>query len=389
MGSFHTADNFTTGTVAAACGGTTTIIEHMGVGPQGASLLAQVDAYHRLAEGNTAIDYSFHGVVSHLEDALLAELPRLRDEGISSLKFYMTYDNRLDDESITRLLTRTNELGILSCVHCEDHAEITALRKQFVAEGKTTPIYHALSRPAEGEARAVTRVLTLAHEAGDAPLYIVHLSSKAALEAYLDFPNRQHAILETCPQYLLLEDSRYGLADGEGLKYIMSPPLRKEADQQALWEALASGNITVVGTDHCSFNFATDKQAGKNDFTTCPNGMPGVELRLAQMYSEGVVKRGLSIQRMVELCSTAPAKIFGIYPQKGTLAPGSDADLVIFDPNKKLKVSHAMLHENADYTPYEGMELTGYPTMTISRGKIIAENGQFKGSTNHGRFLKR
>jgi dihydropyrimidinase len=389
VGTLRATDSFLTGTRAAACGGTTTIIDHLAFGPPGCTLQHQIDVYHGLADDKAVIDYGFHGVVAHVDEKILAEMGHLANEGVTSLKFYMTYNNHLDDEAIIRLLARSAELGLLPCVHCESHAMLTWLRERFRAQGTLSAPYHALSRPASCEAEAVFRVLSLAHVAGEAPLYLVHMSSAAALAAASSLPFATNAVLETCPQYLLLDESRYRLPDNEGLKYIMSPPLRTAADQEALWTALQDGRIDVIGTDHCPFYFKTDKMLGATDFTQCPNGIPGVELRLALLFSEGVIKRGMSLNRMVELCSTLPAKRFGIFPQKGTIAIGSDADLVIFDPERETTVTHSALHEQVDYTPYEGFELKGYPIMTISRGEIIVKQGVFLGSEGRGRYLNR
>jgi dihydropyrimidinase len=291
---------------------------------------------------------------------------------------------------------------------------LTWLRERFAAEGRMGPPYHALSRPAICEAEAVFRVLALAHAAGDAagdaagsaPVYVVHTSSAVALVAVEAFQNGllispsespsqpssqlpNNVFLETCPQYLVLDDSRYELSGDEGLKYLMSPPLRKPADQEALWAALLDGRISVVATDHCPFNFKGEKQLGRDDFRACPNGIPGVELRMPLMYSEGVVKRGMDPQRFVQLCCTEPARRFGVIPQKGTIAVGSDGDVVIFDPTRRVTVIHGMLHENVDYTPYEGRELCGYPVMTISRGEVIMRDGSFVGKAGRGRYLRR
>ncbi|MDR2587205.1 MAG: dihydropyrimidinase [Coriobacteriales bacterium] len=389
VGTLRATDSFLTGTRAAACGGTTTIIDHMAFGPEGCGLQYQVDVYHALAEGNAVVDYGFHGVVDRVDDAILAEMEQLVREGITSFKFYLTYDRRLDDEAAIRLLDRARQLGALVCVHCENHAMLTWLRERFVAEGRLAPRYHPLSRPPACEAEAVFRVLSLAHVAQDAPVYIVHTSSSAALDAAAAVPPQRNAFFETCPQYLVLDDSRYELPGDEGLKYLMSPPLRKPADQEALWAALLDGRIGVVATDHCPFNFGGEKQLGKDDFTACPSGVPGVELRMPLMYSEGVVKRGMDLTRFVQLCCTEPARRFGVFPQKGTLAVGSDGDVLIFDPTKRVTVTHSMLHENVDYTPYEGMELYGYPEITISRGEVIARDGAFVGAPGRGRYLKR
>lgn len=386
-GSMRASDSFLTGSIAAACGGTTTIIDHMGFGPEDCGLMHQVAAYHELADGEAVIDYGFHGVVDHVDNTILAELSDLIDVGITSVKFYLTYDRHLEDNEVLALLERTNELGIIACVHSENHGILTHLREKFIAEGKTSARYHALSRPPICEAEAIDRVIKLAHVAGDAPLYIVHTSSAEGLAAALPLPDNVH--LETCPQYLILDAGVYDLPNHEGLKYVMSPPLRDMASREALWQGIADGSIEVVGTDHCPFFFTEKIAAGADDFTKCPNGAPGVELRLALMYSEGVVKRGLSQNALVKLCSTAPAKRFGIYPRKGLLAAGSDADIVIFDPNRSLTVTKNLLHENVDYTPYEGIEVQGYPTMTISRGAIVMKEGEFVGQKGAGQFLKR
>lgn len=430
VGAARASDSFLTGSIAAACGGTTTIIDHMAFGPLGCDLMHQVDAYHVLADGKAVIDYGFHGVVDRVDEAILAELPDLVEAGITSVKFYLTYDRRLEDEQVIALLQRTGELGMLACVHCENHGILTYLRQKFVAEGKTDARHHALSRPAICEAEAIDRVAKLAHVAGDSPIYIVHTSSAEGLAAAQSLiaaphplpgalhPSAPHPLptaqqaddelplsavqqvpaphplpanvhLETCPQYLTLDASAYDLPDHEGLKFVMSPPLRDMASREALWQGIADGSIEVVGTDHCPFFFTEKLAAGADDFTKCPNGAPGVELRLALMYSEGVVKRGMSPSTLVQVCSTAPAKRFGIFPRKGLLAAGSDADVVIFDPNRRLTVTKSMLHEHVDYTPYEGIELRGYPKMTISRGSIVMKDGEFTGQEGAGRYLKR
>jgi dihydropyrimidinase len=302
------------------------------------------------------------------------------------VQFYMTYERRLSDDEFVALLGRCRELGILVCAHCEDHEMLEGLRQGFVREGKLNCRYHALSRPPAAEAKAVAHLIELAARAGDAPVYIVHTSSAEGLEAALPLPD--NVFLETCPQYLLLNDSLYDAPDGEGLKYIMSPPLRKPSDQEALWAAIKAGHINVIATDHCPWNFAKEKQLGKGDFTLCPNGAPGVELRMPLMYTEAVIKRGINLSRFVDICCAAPAKRFGLYPRKGTLAPGSDADVVLFDTLQQM-VRHERLHENVDYTPYEGMIVCGYPVMTLSRGKIMMRNGEYCGGEAHGRYLHR
>jgi dihydropyrimidinase len=402
VGGLRATDDFYTGTLAAAAGGTTTILDPRAFGPPAAagSLTERVEAYHELADGRALIDYGFHGVIDRVNNDTLAEMAALPDLGVTSLKFYMTYEGRLCDEEIIRLLVRAKELGILPCVHCENHATLSWLRERFVAEGKRSPHYHPLSRPDYCEAEAVGRVLALARAAGNAPLYIVHTSTAASLEAYeaqrlygkknaAQKPAPMPWLLETCPQYLVLDEALYDAPEDEGLKYVMSPPLRKAHDREALWQALADGRVSTVGTDHCPWNFAKEKQLGRKDFTKCPNGAPGVELRLALMHSEGVVRRAMSLERMVAVCSTLPARIFGLYPRKGTIAPGSDADLVLFDPTRTVRVTHDLLHENVDYTPYEGIEIVGWPVVTISRGEVIMREGAVVAAAGRGRYLHR
>ena len=384
-------DDFYTGTVAAACGGTTTIIDHMGFGPKGCDLKHQVNVYHGYADGNAVIDYSFHGVIQHINDDILEEMESIvKEEGIPSFKVYLTYDYMLEDENVLKVLKRLKELGGITTVHCENHGSIKVLREYFVNNGFKTPKYHPLSRPAEAEGEAVNRMINLASIADNAPLYIVHLSSKIGL-SYIKMANEreENIYAETCPQYLVLDDSKYEEDNNEGLKYIMSPPLRKKEDIDALWKGINDGYIKTIATDHCPFSFKTDKQLGKDDFTKCPNGAPGIEERMPLIFSEGVMKNRISINKFVEVCSTNPAKIFGVYPKKGVIQVGSDGDIVIIDPTieKTLKVKD--LHSNVDYSAYEGIKLKGYPIMTISRGKIIVKNNIFIGEKGYGNFLKR
>ncbi|MCF0149528.1 MAG: dihydropyrimidinase, partial [Clostridium sp.] len=275
-------DDFYTGTVAAACGGTTTIIDHMGFGPKGCNLKHQVNVYHGYANGNAVIDYSFHGVIQHINDDILEEMETIvKEEGMPSFKVYLTYDYMLEDENVLKVLKRLKELGGITTVHCENHGSIKVLREYFVNNGFKTPKYHPLSRPVEAEGEAVNRMINLSSIADNAPLYIVHLSSKIGL-SYIKMANEreENIYAETCPQYLVLDDSKYEEDNNEGLKYIMSPPLRKKDDIQALWKGINDGYIKTIATDHCPFSFKTDKQLGKDDFTKCPNGAPGIEERI-------------------------------------------------------------------------------------------------------------
>lgn len=390
-GSARASDDFYSGTAAAACGGTTTIVDHMGFGPKGSSIRSRLEAYHGLADGKAVIDYGFHGVVDHVDGDILRELGELAGEGVTSHKFYLTYDGMISDREAFLLMERALELGVLLTVHAENDGIVSCLREKFIAEGKTAPIYHAKSRPPESEAEAVNRMILLARAAGDAPLYIVHLSCGLGLD-YITGARRhgqRRLYAETCPQYLLLDESRYLEPGDEGLKYIMSPPLRPRENNGLLWRGVADGNIDTIATDHCPFFFSGEKQRGKDDFTKAPGGAPGVEARMALIFSEGVSKGRVSAEDFVRLTAANPAKLTGLYPRKGTLKAGSDGDVVIFDPERKVRLTRALLHENVDYTPYEGMELTGWPVMTISRGRVVARDGVFLGVKGAGRFLKR
>jgi dihydropyrimidinase len=384
------SDDFYTGTSAAAWGGTTTIVDHPGFGPAGCGLDHQIKKYHSLAAGRAVIDYGFHGVIQHVDDGVLRMMETLAGEGITSYKIYLTYGFKLSNGDAFRVLRRAKELGLWITVHPENDGLINLLREEFVREGKTGPLYHPLSRPAECEAEAVNRMILFADAAGDAPLYIVHLTSKLGLDFITAARSRGQKRLraETCPQYLLLDDSRYALPGLEGLRYIMCPPLRTPRDQAGLWQGLA-GDIDTVATDHCPFFFETQKTLGRDDFTQCPSGVPGIEERIPLMYSEGVAKKRISLRRFVDLCCANPAKIFGIYPQKGVLAPGSDADIVIIDPGRRLVLGKELLHENTDYTAYEGFEIQGWPVCTISRGEVIVRDGKFSGAPGRGKFLVR
>jgi dihydropyrimidinase len=384
------SDDFYTGTVAAAFGGTTTIVDHPAFGPAGCSLDHQIKKYHGFAEGKAVIDYGFHGVIQHVDQDVLRMMEVLAGQGIASYKVYLTYAFKLSDVDVYRVLERAKELGVMIAVHPENDGVINLLRERFVARGKTGPAYHPLSRPVWCEAEAINRMILFADMAGNAPLYIVHLSNALGLEYIRNARRRGQMNLyaETCPQYLLLDDSRYELPGMEGLKYIMCPPLRKAADRESLWQGLAE-DIDTVATDHCPFFFATQKILGKDDFTKCPSGAPGIEERIPLMYSEGVAKKRISLRRFTDLCCTAPAKLFGMYPQKGVIRVGSDADIVIIDPGKRLTLEKGMLHGNVDYTAYEGTELSGFPVCTVSRGEVIVRDGVFTGKAGRGRFVRR
>ncbi len=390
VGDSRVSDGFYEGTAAAAFGGTTCVVEHPSFGPDGCSLLHQVDAYRRAAAGAAVVDYGIHGVFQHLSPGIFDEMQALADAGVTSAKIYMTYAGRLDDAQILSVLARTKTAGVLAAVHAENDAVIDFLSRRFKAEGKTEPRYHPLSRPDYCEAEAVYRVVSLARAAGNAPVYVVHLSTAAGLaviEAARDKGLPVYA--EVCPQHLLLDDSCYQAPDHQGLQYIMAPPARKASDAAALWRGLARGSIDVVATDHCSFSFADKLARGKDDFTRCPGGIPGVETRLPLLFSEGVLKNRISLNRFVEVVSTAPARLMGLFPKKGRLAPGADADVVIFDPRTEKTIRPDILRQNADYSPYAGMRVRGWPVLTIVRGRVVVREGRLLAEPGWGRYIPR
>ncbi|MBT3388399.1 MAG: dihydropyrimidinase, partial [Desulfobacula sp.] len=378
-------DDFYTGTVAAACGGTTTIVDHPGFGPKGCSLFHQIDLYHEYAKDNAVIDYSFHGVLQHLDSKIIEQIPKLADAGISSMKAYMIYDYGFSKEMLGKLLTAAKSSDVLIAVHAEDDKMVNSLRAKYVSEGKTAPIYHALSRPDEAEALAIKNLIEQSQKAGNAPVYIVHLSTQKGLELIQEAQARGLSVFaETCPQYLLFDETAYNEDDLGGLKYLMSPPLRKKQDIAALWKGLENESISTLATDHCPFDLKLKKKLGGHDFSQCPGGAPGVETRMPVFFTKAVKENKISLRQFVRITAENPAKLMGLYPQKGVLQKGADADLIMIDPNEKKTISSSMLHENVDYTLYEGMEVFGWPQMTMSRGKIIVKNGSFIGSKGYG-----
>ena len=391
VGIARVIDDFYDGTVAAACGGTTTIVDHMAFGPKGCSPWHQVKEYHRLADGKAVVDYGFHGVLQHVNEEVLEDMVQIaKEEGITSFKVYMTYDYMLNDLDLMKVLKKAAQERILIASHCENHGIVTYNRERFVREGKTQTRWHPVSRPAEAEAEAVSRFLYLAQAADEAPVYIVHLSTRKGLEEVRKARSagQKHFGAETCPQYLLLDESLYD-DPKEGLKAIMAPPLRKQTDRDAIWKALADNELDTVATDHCPFTFARQKQQGAQDFTKCPSGAPGVEERLSLLYSEGVVKGWISLPQMVKYACTNPARIAGLYPQKGCLKAGADADLVILDPEKEWILTTQKMHGASDYSCYEGMKMKGAIERVILRGKTIVKDGTFIGERGEGQYLHR
>ena len=390
FGGTTSADDFESGTVAAAHGGTTSVVD-FAIQYRGQTLRHALDAWQTKADGKAAIDYGFHMIVTDLNDSVEREMDDLVREGVTSFKLFMAYPGvfMLDDASIFRALLRTRENGSTICMHAENGGVIDVLVKRALAEGKTAPKHHALTRPARAEAEATHRAIALAEMAG-VPIYIVHLSAAEALEMVTEARDRGlPAYAETCPQYLFLSYDNYEEPGFDGAKYVMSPPLRPRETQDRLWRGLASNDLQAISTDHCPFCMKEQKELGRDDFSKIPNGAPGIETRMSLVHDGGVRTGKISWNRFVELTSTSPAKIFGLFPRKGTIAPGSDADVVVFDPNRKQKLSAKTLHMKVDYNPYEGREVTGVSETVLSRGKVVIENSKFVGRAGAGSFLKR
>jgi dihydropyrimidinase len=390
FGGTTSADDFESGTVAAAFGGTTAIVD-FAIQYRGQTLHHAMETWAKKAEGKAAIDYGFHMIITELTDQVELEMDALVRQGITSFKLFMAYPGvfMLDDASIFKALMRTGKNGGTICMHAENGGVIDVLVQRALAEGKTAPKYHALTRPARAEAEATHRAIALA-EIADVPIYIVHLSAAEALEMVTEARDRGlPAFAETCPQYLFLSYDNYEEPGFEGAKYVMSPPLRDRAKQSALWRGLAFNDLQCISTDHCPFCMKEQKELGRNDFSKIPNGAPGVETRMSLVYDGGVRTGRITLNRFVELTSTSPAKIFGLFPRKGTIAPGSDADIVVFDPKRTLTLSAKTLHMKVDYNPYEGREVTGATDTVLSRGRVVIENGAFVGRRGSGSFVKR
>ncbi|MGX7263088.1 dihydropyrimidinase [Enterococcus crotali] len=375
-GSMGTADNFDTGSKAAVAKGTTTVID-MATPSKGSSLKDCLKAWDHLAEGNSSCDYMYHMSIIEWNPSIKAEIKEMIDAGITSFKMYMAYDNlRTKDGEIFEAMREIRKYHGMLGIHCENGDMVNEMITQFVAEGKRSPHYHPLTRPDSVEAEAVERYLMIA-DLADLPVNIVHLSTKRSLDAVKRARARnQKAYVETCPQYLVLDDHLYDGPGFEGAKYVCSPPLRSIDDQQALWEGVINGQVNTISTDHCSFNFEGQKTIGKNDFSKIPNGMPGVETRPELVYTYGVTTGKISLERMIGLLSEDIAKQFSMYPQKGIIQVGSDADIVVWDPNTTGVISAETQLQNVDYTPYDGMQTKGRAKSVYLRGKKVAENGR-------------
>ncbi|MEX0795296.1 MAG: dihydropyrimidinase [Acidimicrobiia bacterium] len=397
FGGTFAADTFETGTRAAAWGGTTTIVD-FAVQTKGESAMDGFEAWMRKAEGNCAIDYGFHMITGDINEQTLKEMQMLMDEGVSSFKMFMAYPGVFysDDGEILRAMQKGAEIGATICMHAENGIAIDVLVEQALQRGETDPIYHGIVRKSILEGEAAHRAIKLAELTG-VPLYIVHLSAKEALDAVIQARDEgRNVFAETCPQYLFLslDDMGNGF---EGAKYVASPPLRDIADghQERLWQGLRTNDLQVVSTDHCPFcmgehpQFGTQKQLGADDFSKIPNGMPGVENRFGLIYNGGVAEGRISLNRFVEIVATTPARMFGMYPEKGTIAVGSDADIVVFDPKAKTVISAETHHMNVDYSAYEGYELAGKVDIVLSRGKTVIAGDEYLGSPGDGQYLRR
>ncbi len=389
FGGTFAKDTFETGTRAAAFGGTTTIVD-FAVQSRGKSLREGLDAWHAKAEGNAVADYGFHMIMSDVNDDTLAEMDQLVAEGVPDFKLFTAYPGVFfsDDGAIFRAMKQTAKNGGLIMMHAENGLAIDVIAAETFEAGTTDPIGHGLARYSVLEGEATNRVIRLA-QAAKVPVYIVHLSAREALDAVRQARDEGlPAFAETCPQYLFL--SLDDLGNGfNGAKFICSPPLRTEDHQPELWSGLVKDDLQVVSTDHCPFDFHGQKELGRGDFRKVPNGLPGVEDRMDLLHDGGVVGGRISKERWVEITSTAPAKLFGMYPKKGAVAVGSDADIVIYDPNRKHTISAKTHHMDVDYSCYEGRSVQGGSNIVLSRGSVIVRDGTFTGRQGAGKFIKR
>jgi dihydropyrimidinase len=398
FGGTFSSDDFETGTAAAAFGGTTTIID-FAVQGFGEPLRKALDTWLAKAQGKAVVDYGMHIIIRDLSDDVLKEMDVMVREGVSSFKLFMAYPGvfMVDDATIFKALGRTGENGGLICMHAENGGVIDVLVKRALAENHTAPKWHALTRPPEAEGEATYRAFRLAEMAGGVPLYIVHLSAAHALEQVKLFRDRGlPAYAETCPQYLFLSYDNYEEPGFEGAKYVMSPPLRPKWHQDELWKGLARNDLQVVSTDHCPFcmqegfqGLPKQKTLGKDDFSKIPNGAPGVETRMVLLYDGGVLAERITLNRWIELTATTPAKLMGLFPRKGTIAVGSDADIVVWNPSAVTTISAKTHHMRVDYNPFEGRRVRGKADVVLSRGEVIVEGDKFLGKKGRGRFLKR
>ncbi|MCL6575022.1 dihydropyrimidinase [Kyrpidia sp.] len=390
FGGTVTADDFRTGTIAAAFGGTTTVID-FALHAKGQSLHDAVRIWHGKAEGKAAVDYSFHVMIGDLREDVMREIPDVVErEGVSSFKVFMAYKGtfQVDDETLFRTLRMAADVGALVQVHAENGDVIDVLVREALAKGQIEPRYHALTRPPEAEGEATARAIRLA-EIAKAPLYVVHVTCAQAADAISDARKRGLPIYgETCPQYLVCDIGDYDRPGFEGAKYVMSPPLREKWHQDVLWGKLANLELQAFGSDQCSFNFKGQKELGLHNFSLIPNGAPTIEDRMAILYHFGVNEGRIGLNKFVALTSTNVAKLFGLFPRKGTIAVGSDADIVIWDPEVERTITAETHHMNVDYNPFEGMRVKGKPRKVFLRGHLIVDGDSFLGEPGMGSFLR-
>ena len=382
------SDDFDSGTRAASVGGTTTIID-FAIQEKGADPRSSLVRWHDMAEGKAAVDYAFHQILTDLPDRLLPSLDGLIAEGVTSFKLFMAYPNAwmLDDGAIFKAMRRTADNGGFIMLHCENGHAIEALIQDSRARGDLDPIFHARTRPTLAEDEATRRGIALAEMAG-VPVYVVHMSSAGSVQAMAEARDRGvRAYAETCPHYLLLTDQKLAEPGFRGANYVCSPPLRSEDHHLPLWNGLKVGDLQAVGTDHAPF-FFEQRQVGRGDFSKIPNGLPGIEWRIGLLYHYGVAEGRISLNRFVEITSTNAAKLFGLYPRKGEIAPGSDADLVVFDPGGRTSLSLATQVTNCDYNPYEGRVLQGAIRVVLLRGRVIVRGGRYVASDPAGAFVR-
>ncbi len=390
FGGTVSSDDFSTGTIAAAVGGTTSIVDFV-VQQRGQALTEALEIWHQKAGGRAAVDYGFHMIIQDLPDVRLPEMDEMVRQGVTSFKMFMAYRGAVmvDDDTIFKAMVRAADNGALICLHAEHGHMIDVLVQEALAQGNTATKFHASTRPPITEAEATHRAIRMAEVAG-APVYFVHLSCTEALQEVQAARARQNYVYaETCPHYLTLDNSMYDQEGFEGAKYVLTPPLRDKWHQEELWKGLRRNDLQVVSTDHCAFRFSDQKTLGVNDFSKIPNGGPGIENRLSLLYTNGVATGLMDLNRLVEIFSTNPAKLFGLFPRKGTIAVGSDADIVVFDPDAESVISAQTHHMNIDYNLYEGMAVKGVPEVVIANGRVLVEDGEYTGISAGGRFLKR
>jgi dihydropyrimidinase len=377
---------YDTDSIGAAAGGTTTLIDYV-MQENGLSLEESLNRWTKKAE-QSAIDYGFHLIITQPNDQSLNELKVLAEKGITSYKLFMANDIAMADKDIFRFMNKLKKLGCTACIHAENKEIIASLQEQYISEGMVAPEFHAKSRPESTEVEAINRAIMISELTG-CPTLIAHISTAEGLELVQKAKEKGICVFgESCPHYLLLSEEKYELEGHESAKYVLSPPLRDQRNFEGLWRGVLRGAVDIISSDHNGFSFATHKQLGKEDFRQIPNGAPGIEHRFSLIYHYGM-ERGMDLSRFVEVISTNPAKIFGLYPQKGTIAPGSDADLVIFDPAGEQIITATQQYQRSDYTPYEQFKLQGKIQEVLLRGERIVNEGSYVGKLGQGTYLKR